>query len=43
MDWIDLAQDMDRWWALVITVISLQGISGLAEDPLDCQEELCSM
>jgi predicted small integral membrane protein len=24
MDWIDLAQDRDRWWALVNVVINLQ-------------------
>jgi hypothetical protein len=23
MDWIDVAQDMDRWWALVYTVMNL--------------------
>ena len=23
MDWIDLAQDRDRWWALVIVVMNL--------------------
>jgi len=23
MDWIDLAQDMDRWWALVHVVMNL--------------------
>jgi hypothetical protein len=23
MDWIDLAQDRDKWWALVITVRNL--------------------
>jgi hypothetical protein len=23
-DWIDLAQDRDRWWALVYTVINLR-------------------
>ena len=23
MDWIDLAQDRDRWWALVTTIINL--------------------
>jgi hypothetical protein len=23
-DWIDLAQDRDRWWALVKTVINLR-------------------
>jgi hypothetical protein len=32
MDWIDLAQDRDRWWALVNSVMNLrvhkmQGIS----------------
>ena len=36
MDWIDLAQDRDRWWALVNVVMRLgvhkmQGISRLAE------------
>jgi hypothetical protein len=25
MDWIELAQDMDRWWALVSTVRNLLG------------------
>jgi hypothetical protein len=24
VDWIELAQDRDRWWALVITVMNLQ-------------------
>ena len=24
MDWIDLAQDMNRWWALVNVVTNLQ-------------------
>jgi hypothetical protein len=24
MDWIDLAQDMDQWWALVNTVMNLR-------------------
>jgi hypothetical protein len=24
MDWIDLAQDRDRWWALVIAVMKLR-------------------
>jgi len=23
MDWIELAQDRDRWWALVSTVMNL--------------------
>jgi hypothetical protein len=25
MDWIDLLQDRDRWWALVIAVLNLRG------------------
>jgi hypothetical protein len=25
MDWIDLAQDMDKWRALVNTVMSIRG------------------
>jgi hypothetical protein len=24
VDWIDLAQNRDRWWALVYTVMNLQ-------------------
>ena len=24
MDWIDLAQDTDRWWALVNMIMNLQ-------------------
>jgi hypothetical protein len=24
MDWIDMAQDRDRWWALLKAVMSLQ-------------------
>jgi hypothetical protein len=24
MDWIDLAQNMEQWWALVNTVMNLQ-------------------
>jgi hypothetical protein len=24
MDWIDLAQDRDRWWAVVNAVMNLQ-------------------
>jgi hypothetical protein len=24
MDWIDLAQDRDQWWALVNTIMNLQ-------------------
>jgi hypothetical protein len=24
IDWIDLSQDRDRWWALVNTVMNLQ-------------------
>jgi hypothetical protein len=45
MDWIDMAQDRDRWWAVVSAVMNLQtrGISWQAEDLLASQEELCSM
>jgi hypothetical protein len=24
MDWIEMAQDMDRWWALVAAVMNLR-------------------
>jgi hypothetical protein len=24
MDWIDLAQDMDRWWTLMYVVMNLR-------------------
>jgi hypothetical protein len=48
MDWIDLAQEMYRWKALVKTVIKLQfpssaGSSYLAENRLASQEGLYSM
>ena len=45
LNWINLAQDRDRWWALVNAAINLKmrGISSLAEDMLACQEGLFSM
>jgi hypothetical protein len=48
MDWIDLAEDRNRWQALVNMVINfgfhkMRGISWLAKKRLASQEELCSM
>ena len=48
MDWINLAQDMDRWRALVKAVMNLRvhkmrGISWLAEIRLASQEGLYYM
>ena len=46
IDWIDLAQDRDKWWALVNTVMNLRfhkwcGISWVAYNMLASQEGLC--
>jgi len=48
MDWIDLAEDRDRWRTIVnaamtLRVPKMRGISCLAQDRLASQEGLCSM
>jgi hypothetical protein len=45
MNWIDLAQDRDRWQAVVNAVMNLQVPynAGLAENWLASKEGLCCM
>jgi len=48
MDWMDVAQNRDRWLAIVYAVINfgfhkLRAIPCLAENRLASQEGLCSM
>jgi len=44
MDWIALAQERDRWRALVTTIINLWvPQSAGSDDLLDCQEGHCFM
>jgi hypothetical protein len=48
MEWINLAQDRDRWQVLVHEVMNIwvpymRGISRLAENRLAYQEGMCSM
>jgi hypothetical protein len=46
-DWIELAQDRDKWCSLVNVVMKLgfheMGISRVADDVLVSQEGLCSL
>jgi len=44
-DWMELAQDRNRWWALVSTVMNLRvpkmrGISWLAAEPVSFSRTL---
>ena len=45
VEWINLAQESEKWWAVVKTVMNLfyavRGICGLAEEVQASQEELC--
>jgi hypothetical protein len=48
VDWIDLAEDRDTWWAVVNTVMNLRvhkmrGIFWLSEELLVSKEGLCSV
>jgi len=45
MDWIDMAQERDWWWAIfnAFRFHKTQGILSLAENLLVSQEEVCSM
>jgi hypothetical protein len=47
LNWINLAQNRDRWWALVDMIMTLvvpkNGRNFLTEGPLASEEGLCSM
>ena len=42
IEWIDLAQDRDRWCGVVNAVTNLRNLSWLTDDLLASQEGLCS-
>jgi len=42
IEWIDLAQDRDKWWEVANAVTNLRNLSWLVEDLLASQEGLCS-